>query len=159
MTATSLPDPGPDGTYTVDWPGMGHGSARYIGITLGPDVSDRCYLPKTHFEFDSTEPLAQDKFTLQALADCLRPTLLTDDVMISLSGRADPRGTSEYNQALARRRAIRVKELLVGMGLPENGITTHSTGDLQAVGNQPMYSFGYDRRVDVVLVGLVHAPH
>lgn len=156
-TAARLPDPGADGQYKVDFPDQGRGSARYIGIDIGPDVAESCRLPKTHFEFDSSEPLPEDRFQLKALADCLRPTLV-DGVSISLYGRADPRGTAAYNQRLAERRAIRVKQLLVEMGIPEDRIVTRSTGDLNAVGNQPMYSYGFDRRVDVVLIGLVHAP-
>lgn len=156
-TAARLPDPGADGEYKVTSPDLGHGSARYIGIDLGPDVAESCRLPKTHFEFDSSEPLPEDQIQLRALADCLRPTLV-DGVSISLYGRADPRGTATYNQSLAARRSLRVKQLLVKMGLPEDRIETHSSGDLKAVGNQPMYSYGFDRRVDVVLIGLVHAP-
>jgi peptidoglycan-associated lipoprotein len=152
-----LPDPGPDNAYRVEWPDMGRGEDRYIGLTIGADLADICHLPKMHFEFDSAEPLPQDKFQLAALADCLRSPRL-EGARITVIGRADARGAPAYNDALALRRAVRIKELLVSQGVPATRIATESTGEHEAVGNQPMYSYGYDRRVDIVLVGAAHAP-
>ncbi|AUX24296.1 hypothetical protein SOCEGT47_048330 [Sorangium cellulosum] len=152
-----LPSPGEDGVYKVEWPEPGEAAVRYIRLTLGPDIAEVCRLPRTNFAFDSAEPLPQEHLELRAVVDCLLSSNLKD-ARIELIGRADPRGTAEYNQDLALRRAVRVKEILVKEGLPADRIAARSKGASEAVGHQPMYSYGYDRRVDVVLVGVAHAP-
>jgi OOP family OmpA-OmpF porin len=84
-----------------------------------------------------------------------------DGVDLSIVGRADSRGRSAYNADLGLRRAEAVKELLVGAGVSESRIAISSLGAGGAVGgdrDQDAYSHGYDRRVDVVLLGVVHAP-
>jgi OmpA-OmpF porin, OOP family len=153
----SLPDPGPDGTYMVRWPDLGRGKARTIGLTLGSDKADVCLVPMLHFDFDSSEPLPQDRVKLGALAECLESPPL-EGARISVIGRADPRGTPAYNQDLALRRALRVKALLLDEGFPAERITARSTGETEAVGAQPMYSYGFDRRVDIEVEGVAHAP-
>ncbi|WP_437707840.1 OmpA family protein [Sorangium sp. So ce448] len=156
-TEPRLPNPGPDGVYKVEWPDLREGEDRFIGLTLGADIADVCRLPKTSFAFDSSEPLPQEHVELRALVDCLLSSSLKG-ARIELVGRADPRGTPAYNQDLSLRRAARVKEILVEEGIPADRITTRATGAAGAVGAQPMYSYGYDRRVDVALIGVAHAP-
>ena len=152
-----LPDPGPDKEYTVKFPDPGHGVARYIGIDIGADVAHECGLVQTHFEFDSAEPVPQDQVVLKALAACLGQPKLSD-ITLALVGRADGRGNEKYNNALGLRRAARVKALLVSAGMAEDRIKTSSRGDSGAIGDDMAVSFGYDRRVDAVEVGVVHAP-
>jgi OmpA-OmpF porin, OOP family len=152
-----LPDPGPDREYKVEFPDPGHGLARYIGITIGDDIAHQCGLVQTHFEFDSAEPVPQDKVVLNGLAECLNQPKF-NDVMLSLVGRADGRGSEAYNNALGLRRAGRVKALLVNAGMSADRIKTSSRGDRGAIGDDLAVSFGYDRRVDAVEVGVVHAP-
>lgn len=152
-----LPDPGADKEYKVEFPDPGHGVARYIGITIGDDIAKQCGLVQTHFEFDSTEPVPQDKVVLKSLAECLNQPQL-NDVTLALVGRADGRGTLAYNNALGLKRADRVKDLLVGAGMSADRIKTSSRGDRGAIGDDMAVSFGYDRRVDAVEVGVVHAP-
>ena len=151
-----LPDPGPTHEYHVRFPDEEGGATRYIHLTLGEDLAADCGLVRTHFEFDSSEPLAQDDLALKGLAQCLDRPKYTS-VQLSLVGRADRRGATAYNQALALRRAIRVKKLLVDAGMTADRISTASRGDLGAVGGGVEYSYGYDRRVDA-LVQEIHAP-
>lgn len=151
-----LPDAGPTHEYRVVFPDEGRGEARYIHLTLGEDMALDCGLTRTHFEFDSAEPLPEDQLVLKSLAACLdRPKYL--GVQLSLVGRADTRGTDAYNLALALRRAVRVKVLLVKAGMAEDRIQTASRGDRDAVGDDMKYTYGYDRRVDAILA-VVHAP-
>jgi OOP family OmpA-OmpF porin len=112
---------------------------------------------QTHFEFDSAEPLPQDKVTLQSLAACLDRSKYSD-VQVSLVGRADRRGSPGYNEALAQRRADRVKKLLVDYGMNAGRIRTASNGDRGAVGGNFLeFSYGFDRRVDAK-EDVSHAP-
>jgi outer membrane protein OmpA-like peptidoglycan-associated protein len=152
----NLPDPGPDQEYQVIFPEESPGATRYIHLTLGEDIAAQCGLVRTHFEFDSADPLPQDQMVLKSLAECLdRPRYA--GVQLALVGRADRRGRADYNAGLALRRAVRVKGLLVAAGMASARISTASRGDQGAVGDDVQYSFGYDRRVDAV-VGAVHAP-
>ena len=158
----TLPNPGADQEYQVNFPGPGRGAARYIGIAIDEDLSKSCGLMRTYFAFDSANVSPQDQATLRNVAECL-VRLELEGLQLSIVGRADPRGKAAYNEDLALRRAESIKKLLIGAGVEENRISVASRGAADAVGtNQPdeldSYSYGYDRRVDVVLVGVPRTP-
>ncbi len=159
-TGPALPPPGRHQEYQVIFPDPGHGVARYIRISLSEELSKSCGLMRTYFEFDSDTLSPQDKANLKAVADCLdQPALRGSN--LSIVGRADTRGSAAYNADLGRRRADAVKTLLVGAGVAESRIVVSSAGDKEAVGgdkDKDAYSHGYDRRVDVMLLDVVHAP-
>ncbi len=152
-----LPDPGPDGSYSIDWPDLGRGEDRYIVIDIGPDSIETCRRVSPKFPFDKATTRAQDRAALAALASCLNHPEMADRSVL-LVGRADARGAEAYNEDLAKRRAARIRELLIANGLAESRISVKSAGESGAVGDKPDYSHGYDRRVDVVIRGGVHAP-
>lgn len=136
-----LPDAGPTQQYHVAFPEEEAGATRYIHLTLGEDLAADCGLVRTHFEFDSSEPLAQDALALRGLAQCLdRPKY--NGVQLSLVGRANRRGAPAYNEGLALRRAVRVKTLRVNAGMAADRISTASRGDRGAVGDDVQYSYG-----------------
>jgi len=58
------------------------------------------------FDFDRSELLAEDRDVLARVAQCLTTGPLKGRA-IQLVGRADPRGTQEYNMALGERRSAR----------------------------------------------------
>ncbi len=161
-----MPDPGADKEYQVDFPDPGHGMARYIGMTIHRDLSKNCGLVQTYFAFDSAKLSPQDKATLRGVAACLDRLELKDS-KLSIVGRADARGDGNYNAALGMRRAQNVKKLLTDAGVAESRIVITSRGDIGAVGadesneldHEELYSHGYDRRVDVVLVAVPPVPH
>lgn len=154
---TVLPNPGPSETYHVKFPDEGGSATRYIHLAVGDDMAKDCGLVQTHFEFDSSTPLPEDRATLHNLAACLEKPRWTD-VQISLVGRADRRGTPGYNEALAQRRADSVKKILVDGGIAAGRIRTESRGDRGAVGGADLvFSYGFDRRVDTK-EDVTHAP-
>jgi peptidoglycan-associated lipoprotein len=69
---------------------------------------------------------------------------------VSLVGRADPRGTEEYNLGLGSRRASSVSTYLerLGVGQPQLAVTTR--GALDATGTDES-GWQKDRRVDIML--------
>ena len=152
-----LPAAGPDGEYKVNFPDLGRGAARYIRLTLREDLSRECGLVNTHFEFDSSEPLPQEKLELKRLSECLEDPS-RKGLGLLLVGRTDRRGNPGYNQELGLRRAERVKQILVDSGIYPSRIAIDSGGEGAAVGDDTLYSYGYDRRVDVLVYGVVHAP-
>jgi len=153
-----LPDPGPDQQYTVQWPELGDGEDRWVRIDLGPDAFEMCREVDPKFPFDSAQANAQDKAQMRALASCLNhPTLL--DRKVQLVGRTDDVGSDAYNQQLGRRRAESIRKLLIDSGLSADRIVAvRSRGERGAVGNQPAYAPGYDRRVDILVTGGTHSP-
>ena len=153
-----LPDPGPSGVYKPEakWPGFGNGEERIITIQLGPDGSKMCRTVSPKFPYDSAIVQVEERPQLDAIASCLNHASMVDRSIL-LVGRADPRGTAEYNDQLGTKRALKIKEMLIQDGVAESRITVESIGSAEAMGNRPDYSFGYDRRVDIMVSG-AHAP-
>jgi peptidoglycan-associated lipoprotein len=66
----------------------------------------------------------------KAVLDSKVPILLANsNVTMRISGHADERGSSEYNLALAQRRAAQAKRYLVERGVAEGRIETTSFGE------------------------------
>jgi outer membrane protein OmpA-like peptidoglycan-associated protein len=70
-------------------------------------------------EFDFSSDLTSEQLTLDANGKWLKDH---PNVRVRLSGYADPRGDIVYNLALSQRRAEKVKQELVRMGVAENRI-------------------------------------
>jgi peptidoglycan-associated lipoprotein len=168
-TSAELPAPSADGNYHVQWPSEGSGVARTITLTLGPDLHAMCRDVSPKFPFDKATTYVDDKAELLALASCLnKPGMESRQVI--LVGRADPRGSDAYNMALGERRAQSIKDFLVSNGLSANRIAITTEGKRGAKGHQPVvvegqvdptmpqFTYGYDRRVDVVVTGGAHHP-
>jgi peptidoglycan-associated lipoprotein len=70
-----------------------------------------------------------------------------------LAGHADKRGTPEYNRALGERRALAVREYLVGLGLPAGSLYTNSYGsDRPAMDGDTEEAYAKNRRVQVGVI-------
>ena len=79
-----------------------------------------------YFDFDQAE-LRDDA---RAALDAKIPVLTANSgVSVRISGHTDERGSSEYNLALAQRRAATAKRYLVEHGIAENRIETVSFGE------------------------------
>src|SRR5262249_56575406 len=86
---------------------------------------------------------------LDQLATCLTTGALKGKA-VALIGRADPRGTEEYNLGLGSRRAASVSQYLgrLGVGQPQMSVSTR--GALEATGTDEA-GWRNDRRVGVQL--------
>lgn len=156
-TSAVLPAPDAAGEYKVPWPVFGEGPARFITIQLGPDLYQWCRNVSPKFAFDKATTYVDNMDQLVSLASCLNHPGL-ENRRVLLVGRADPRGTDAYNMQLGMRRALEVKDFLVSAGLAPNRIDVTSRGKRDARGMLPEYSYGYDRRVDIIVTGGVHHP-
>jgi len=103
-----------------------------------------------HFEFDKSDLMPADIEALAKVAECFSTGPLKNDNM-QLVGRADPRGSTEYNDALGMRRADTVANFLVGKGIATGRIEKTSRGERDATGTDEA-SYAKDRRVDVMRV-------
>jgi peptidoglycan-associated lipoprotein len=118
-------------------------------IAANDDLVQKCSLAVTqdtpHFDYDHFELTAQDREVLQQVATCLTTGPLKGK-QLQLVGRADPRGTEEYNLGLGDRRAHTVSEYLERLGVHQ--INAKTRGALDATGTDDT-SWAHDRRVDL----------
>ncbi|MEJ7599700.1 MAG: OmpA family protein [Kofleriaceae bacterium] len=125
------------------------------GLAVSGDIAAMCGIkaasnagaPK--FEYDQYELTAEDRAVLDQIATCLIKGALKGKA-VSLIGRADPRGTEEYNLGLGSRRSHTVGQYLgrLGVGQPQLHVTTR--GALDAKGSDES-TWREDRRVDIQL--------
>lgn len=101
------------------------------------------------FDYDKDELSPEDRKVLDQIATCLTTGALKGKG-VALIGRADPRGTEEYNLGLGSRRAETVGQYLsrLGVGAPQLAVTTR--GALEAEGSDEP-GWAKDRRVDIQL--------
>jgi peptidoglycan-associated lipoprotein len=99
------------------------------------------------FAFDESAITSDDRDVLARIAECLTTGPLKGK-SVKLVGRADMRGTTEYNMALGARRSDAVTKYLLGMGVPSSQMVETSRGELDATGNGEE-GWRKDRRVDI----------
>ena len=124
------------------------------GIAVSGDIAQMCGIkavanPNPKFDYDKDELTSDDRTVLEQIAACLTSGALKGKA-VSLIGRADPRGTEEYNLGLGSRRSHSVSQFLarLGVGEPQMAVTTR--GALDATGSDEN-GWRNDRRVDIQL--------
>jgi len=98
---------------------------------LAPDVIARAeagvaIAARIHFDFNLAQITDEAAAVLRDKADALRAY---PDVMITIEGHADERGSLEYNQALGLRRAQAASAYLVSLGLDESRFRVVTYGE------------------------------
>jgi outer membrane protein OmpA-like peptidoglycan-associated protein len=101
------------------------------------------------FQFDDVQLVQQDRDVLDRVATCLTSGPLKGHA-VTLVGRADPRGTEEYNLALGTRRAHTVGTYLERLGVASRQVAESTRGSTQAYGTDEA-GWLTDRRVDLDL--------
>jgi peptidoglycan-associated lipoprotein len=122
-------------------------------LSVAGDLARQCALrfnstpqaPK--FDFDRFELLPEDRDVLGQVANCLTSGPLRGRT-VQLVGRADPRGTEEYNLGLGTRRAESVLEYLQHLGVSPGQLSQTTRGALDATGTNET-GWHEDRRVDL----------
>jgi peptidoglycan-associated lipoprotein len=84
------------------------------------NVGDRVF-----FDFDRYDLRSDARETLEKIATWLGQNR---DVVGTIEGHADERGTREYNLALGERRANSIRDYLVALGVNSNRLKTTSFG-------------------------------
>ena len=103
----------------------------------------RCF-DDVFFGFDDDRIDDPGQRSLRRAAECLSRERTTRYVLI---GRADPRGTSEYNLALGERRARAVQRYLNALGVSADRLPVSSEGSEGATGTSEE-GWARDRRVE-----------
>jgi len=118
-------------------------------LAAGDDLVQKCALQvdqdKPQFDYNKFELTAQDRAVLQQVATCLTTGPLKGK-QLELVGRADPRGTEEYNMGLGDRRAETVGQYLQHLGVSH--VDAKTRGSLDATGTDES-TWAHDRRVDM----------
>jgi peptidoglycan-associated lipoprotein len=78
-----------------------------------------------YFDYDSSVIKPSEKSKIGAVADYLKGNAAN---AVKIEGHCDERGTEEYNRALGERRALAVREELVGLGIDATRVDTISYG-------------------------------
>jgi len=103
-----------------------------------------------YFDFDKSTISGDQREKLQAVSDWFKAN---PNDSLFLAGHADKRGTPEYNRALGERRALAVREYLVGLGLPAASLYTNSYGsDRPAVDGDTEEAYAKNRRVEIGVI-------
>jgi peptidoglycan-associated lipoprotein len=153
-TTTPKPTAAAEPTPETPPPSVDKDAKVSPGIAMSGDLAAMCNIkvPQTmnpKFDFDKDELTSEDRTVLDQLATCLT-TGAGKGKAVALIGRADPRGTEEYNLGLGSRRAASVSQYLgrLGVGQPQMSVSTR--GALEATGTDEA-GWRNDRRVDVQL--------
>jgi peptidoglycan-associated lipoprotein len=112
---------GIDGDYVSGTPL----SDRVDGANFFGSNVQRGQFSPVYFGFDSYEVSGSESAKLQQVASAVRDSGKT----LIIAGFTDERGTEEYNRGLGERRALAVREALIGMGLNAAKIQTVSFGE------------------------------
>jgi peptidoglycan-associated lipoprotein len=123
-------------------------------LALSGDIVKMCGIKASetanpNFDYDKDELAPEDRAVLDQLAQCLTTGALKGRA-VSLVGRADPRGTEEYNLGLGSRRASSVSSYLTRLGVGEPQLAVNTRGSLDATGSDEA-GWAKDRRVDITL--------
>ena len=103
-----------------------------------------------YFDFDKSTIGSAERSKLDAVSEWFKAN---PGHSLFLAGHADKRGTPEYNRALGERRALAVREYLVGLGLPAASLYTNSYGsDRPAVDGDTEEAYAKNRRVEIGVI-------
>jgi peptidoglycan-associated lipoprotein len=112
-----------------------------------PANQERGVLESVYFAFDQYAIGSTERPKLDAAKAYLDAN---PEKRLLIEGRADWRGTAEYNLGLGDRRAQAAKQYLVTLGVPETKIEVLSKGDLEAAENASEDIMSRDRRAELV---------
>ena len=149
-------------TSPLNNPGGASGSG-VSGATLPTDLPDNDRLADrehdrskfaaqtVYFEFDRSNVKQGDVSRIQQVASEFKALPAGHDLLVE--GHCDERGTEEYNRALGERRALAIREMLIGSGLDPQHVFTKSFGkDQPADPAHVEEAWAKNRRGEFILV-------
>jgi peptidoglycan-associated lipoprotein len=100
-----------------------------------------------YFAFDRSDVQASERGKLEKVAADLKQN---PDRKIMLAGHTDERGTLEYNRGLGERRALAVRNYLIGLGVDASHLSTISYGEeIPALQGTTEDAYAKNRRVQI----------
>ena len=135
-------------------PAAGDGTGTPLANTGNLDSrtkdSEKFKSETIHFDLDKAIVKGEDMGKVQTVAAFLKANP-THDVLVE--GHCDERGTESYNLSLGDRRALAVREALIGAGAPAERVHTISYGESRPVDSaKNNAAYAKNRRGEFVLV-------
>jgi peptidoglycan-associated lipoprotein len=127
---------------------FGSGLTGRDGVIETDDMI-RGLLQPVYFGFDQSAIAGPERTKLDAAKAYLDAN---PQYRLLIEGRADWRGTTDYNLGLGDRRANAAKQYLVTIGVPDTKVEVLSKGDLEATENASEEVMAQDRRADLVVL-------
>ncbi len=104
-----------------------------------------------YFAFDSSAIPSGERAKLEKAAQWMAEN---PDRSLLLAGHCDERGTEEYNRGLGERRALAIREYLIGLGISPQRLHTISYGkDRPAAPGHSEADYVRNRRVELGVIG------
>ena len=157
-TATTMPEPAKKAAPPADKKQLEQVTTNTQvspNLALSGDIMQLCGIKAAataappQFDYDKEELTPEDRGVLDQLAECMTKGALKGKP-VSLVGRADPRGTEEYNIGLGSRRSGSVSTYLEHLGVMQIQLAVTTRGALDATGTDES-GWAKDRRVDILL--------
>jgi len=120
-------------------------------VSISDEIRSKCGISDAdaYFPFDSAHVTSNDRTPLDQVVKCFTQGPLAGR-SVKLVGRADPRGSSDYNLTLGQSRADAVGSYLETRGMSKDKTQPTSRGAMDAAGTDES-GWQRDRRVDVLL--------
>lgn len=131
--------------------GAGAEGSNLPGRDTGTGAEDRAKFQAqtVYFAYDSAAINPAEQSKIQAVATELKG----GGMKVLVEGHCDERGTAEYNRALGERRALAVREALVGAGVDGSNIQTISYGkDRPSDPGHDEAAWSKNRRAEFVVI-------
>jgi peptidoglycan-associated lipoprotein len=117
---------------------------------VNQELQRRGFSPDVYFNYDEASLSDDTRAKLARNADLLKTTQL----LVTIEGHADDRGTNEYNLALGDRRANAVRDYLTSLGVDASRLRTLSYGEERPVCTEVDEScWSQNRRGHMVITG------
>jgi peptidoglycan-associated lipoprotein len=117
---------------------------------VNQELQRRGFSPDVYFNYDEASLSDDTRAKLARNADLLKTTQL----LVTIEGHADERGTNEYNLALGDRRANAVRDYLTSLGVDAGRLRTLSYGEERPVCTEVDEScLSQNRRGHMVITG------
>ncbi len=140
------------GVTAIPAPGDGTGTplANSGNLDSRTKDSEKFKSETVHFDLDKAIVKGEDMGKVQTVAAFLKANP-THDVLVE--GHCDERGTESYNLSLGDRRALAVRDALIGAGAPAERVHTISYGESRPVDStKNNAAYAKNRRGEFVLV-------
>ena len=103
-----------------------------------------------YFDFDNADIRPEYRPLLEKKAGWMKAN---PEARVRIEGHCDDRGTAEYNLALGEKRALRVMDYLISLGVPARRLSTISYGEERpAVPGQDEEAWAKNRRAEFRLL-------
>ncbi|MDD5021424.1 MAG: peptidoglycan-associated lipoprotein Pal [Endomicrobiaceae bacterium] len=114
------------------------------------NIEEKTALETVYFDLDSS---SINGASMNILKDNEKYLNANPTVNIVVEGHCDERGTTEYNLALGQRRALKIKEYYVQLGIAPNRIATISYGEeMPAVKMSSEAAWAKNRRAETKIL-------